>query len=185
MFLLRSRYHFVSAQTTGTDDIKRLLNDQNLIQQSTEKERRGGRSLLTPWSRQLWPPANCLTTFLSPKLTHVRPWPETAPPWATLTEAQGGARLFELTGATVPGASGKRRAYSSAIEKFYFRGEADPVRSWVAPRQPAAWGKAGHSSSIVISRSCHTLKCPEMSFPDDVTAVLISFDCHTQNCSTM
>ena len=30
---------------------------------------------------------------LSPKLTHVRPWPETAPPWATYWGAQGGARL--------------------------------------------------------------------------------------------
>ena len=99
-------------------------NHQHLIQQSTEKERRGGRSQLTPRSRRLWLSANCLTTFLSsPKLTHVRPWPETAPPWATLTQAQGGASLFELTGATVPWASGKLRAYSSAIEKFYFRGE--------------------------------------------------------------
>ena len=102
--------------------------NHNLIQYSQLKRRGGGAGHnWPPLAGNVWPHANCLTTFLScsPKLTHVRPWPETpAPPWATYPPAQWAARLFQVTVAKVLGASGKRSAYHFAIEKFYFR------RSW-------------------------------------------------------
>ena len=106
--------------------LKRLQSDFDLTLNLSLKWKReegqwwGFGSLLTPRSRQLWPIANCLTTFLSHKLSHVRPWPETAPPWATYSP-EAGVRFFEMARSKVLGASEKRGSFSFAIEQFYFR----------------------------------------------------------------
>ena len=76
LFLQRSRYHFVCSQTTQTDEIIKRLSKESEFDplQSTEKERRGCRSLLTPLSRQSLAPRQLSHHFpLLLTQTHPRP----------------------------------------------------------------------------------------------------------------
>ena len=85
-----------------------------------------------------WPPGagdSGAWPSVSP-LSSPRPWPETAPPWATYRLlSKSSCSCFRLVAAKVLGASGKLKAYSFAIKKFYFCRCADPVGRKVAPGQ--------------------------------------------------
>ena len=141
-------------------------NDPNLIQQPTEKERRGGRSLLTPRSRQLWPPANCLTTFLShpnsPTSGHGPKQPLLGPLTEGLKEER--ASLWADWSHCSRGFWQTQRAYSFPIEKFYFRGEADPVRE-------GGW-------RLASSRMGGKQDTAALSSPGAVTTPWTAFRCH-------
>ena len=102
-----------------------------------------------------WPPGagdSGAWPSVSP-LSSPRPWPETAPPWATYPLlSKSSCSCFRLVAAKVLGASGKLKAYSFATKKFYFCRCADPVGRKVAPGQRGR--KAGHAA--LSSPRCHT-----------------------------
>ena len=102
-----------------------------------------------------WPPGagdSGAWPSVSP-LSSPRPWPETAPPWATYPRlSKSSCSCLRLVAAKVLGASGKLKAYSFATKKFYFCRCADPVGRKVAPGQRGR--KAGHAA--LSSPRCHT-----------------------------